>query len=233
MKLRSRRLTSLALAGSMIAGGGLALGAADAMAHDRQGATPAAAKQRAAKAGNGPVATAVRDTLGVTKDELRAAKRAGTSLATLAKEKGVERDTLVNAIATAIGKTTKGASLTSAQRTTVAERMVDRVPGQRASRANRGAGVKAAVQKAITSTLGVTASELRAARRAGTTPAELAQQKGVSRDSLVKAVAAAITSAKPANAPDLTEAQVTARAEKIVDNSGRGHGGPGMRGGRR
>jgi hypothetical protein len=93
--------------------------------------------------------------------------------------------------------------------------------------------VKAAVQKAITSTLGVTASELRAARRAGTTPAELAQQKGVSRDSLVKAVAAAITSAKPANAPDLTEAQVTARAEKIVDNSGRGHGGPGMRGGRR
>ena len=126
MRLRSRRLTSLALAGSMIAGGGLALGAADAMAYERNGTTPTVETQRAAKAGNGPVATAVRNTLDVTKAELRTAKRAGTSLAALAKEKGVERDTLVNAIATAIGKTTKGASLTAAQRTTIAERMVDR-----------------------------------------------------------------------------------------------------------
>ena len=233
MRLQSRRLTSLALAGSMIAGGGLALGAADAMAYDRNGTTPAVETQRAAKAGNGPVATAVRNTLDVTKAELRTAKRAGTSLAALAKEKGVERDTLVNAIATAIGKTTKGASLTAAQRTTMAERMVDRVPKQRAAKANRGAAVRVAVEKAMTSTLGVTSAELRTARRAGTTPAEFAQQKGVARDTLVSAVASALKSARPANAPDLTNAQVTARAEKIVDNAGRGPRGPGMRGGRR
>lgn len=78
--------------------------------------------------------------------------------------------------------------------------------------------VHAAVAKAIQDTLGVTSAELRAAHKAGTTDAQLAAQKGVSRDTLVSAVAAAITSSRPSDAPALTEAQILAKANQIVDN---------------
>ena len=78
--------------------------------------------------------------------------------------------------------------------------------------------VHEAVAKAIQDTLGVTSVELRAAHKAGTTDAQLATQKGVSRETLVNAVAAAITASRPADAPTLTEAQILAKANQIVDN---------------
>ena len=78
--------------------------------------------------------------------------------------------------------------------------------------------VHTAVAKAIQDTLGVSTAELRAAHKAGTTDAQLATQKGVSRDTLVNAVAAAITASRAADAPALTEAQILAKANQIVDN---------------
>jgi hypothetical protein len=75
----------------------------------------------------------------------------------------------------------------------------------------------------------MTTAELKAAHKAGTSPAALAQQKGVARDTLVNAVVAALKANKPAGAPTLTDAQLTERAGKIVDgvHAGRGAGGPG------
>lgn len=231
MTRRRRKITSLVLAGSMIAGGGLAIGAADALAHDSKRAPSAA--QKAAKAANGVIARAVQSTLDITTADLRAAKKAGTSLTALAKSKGVSRDTLVDAISTAIASTPRGAKLTAAQRTTMAERIADRTPRSKPARGGERAQIRSAVQQAITSTLGVSVAELRSARRAGTSPAELANTKGVSRDTLVSAVAAALKASKPAKAPALTDAQLTTRAERIVDNARPGHGPRGQRGGHR
>lgn len=146
MKIRTRKFTSLLLAGSILATGAAGLGASSALAHDNGGSSTATSQQR-----DGHRAPA-----GVT------------------------------------------------------------------------AG-RAAVGKAIATTLGMTTAELKAAHKAGTTPAALAQQKGVARDTLVNAVVAALKANKPAGAPTLTDAQLTQRAGNIVDgvHAGRGPGGPG------
>ena len=157
MNIRSRKITSLVLASSILATGAAGLGMSSAMAHDNGGGQSAARQDRADRS---------------------------------------------------------------------------HAPGQGA---RAGGAVRTAVGAAIAQAIGVTPDELKAARKAGTSPATLAQQKGVARDAVVAAVVAALKANKPANAPDLTDAQLTQRAEHIVDNAHPGHGpgGPGGRGGHR
>lgn len=143
MKTRSRRITSLLLAGSMLATGAAGIGMSSAMAHDNGGAQGAARQD-----------------------------------------------------------------------------------------ARPGKAVRTAVEAAIAQAIGVTPDELKAARKAGTSPATLAQQKGVARDAVVTAAVAAMKANKPAGAPDRTDAQLTQKAERIVDNARPGHG-PGGRGAHR
>lgn len=104
--------------------------------------------------------------------------------------------------------------------------------GQRGARGERGAAVRTAVETAIAQAIGVTPDELKAARKAGTSPATLAQQKGVARDAVVAAAVAAMKANRPAGAPDRTDAQLTQMAERAVDNARPGHG-PGGHGGHR
>ena len=84
--------------------------------------------------------------------------------------------------------------------------------------------VRAKVGAAIASTLGITTAELKAAHKAGTTPATLASQKGVAKADLVSAVSTVLKANKPANAPAVTDAQITQKATNIVDGV---HPGPG------
>ena len=231
MHIRSRRITSLLLAGSILATGAAGVGMSSAVAHDNGGGQASARQERTGHHMPAAVATAVKTLLGVDNAAMKAARTAGTSLTDLAKEKGVSRDTLVSTIAAAL-KANRPASAparTDAQLTQKAGRIADRVPGTGA----RGAtGARTAVQAAIASAIGVTPTELRTARAAGTSPAELAQQKGVARDTLVAAVVTALKANKPANAPERTDAQLTQMAERLVDNARPGHG-PGGRGGHR
>jgi hypothetical protein len=76
--------------------------------------------------------------------------------------------------------------------------------------------------------LGVSADELREAQRSGTTLADLATQKGVSKDDLVKSVASDLKANKPEGAPELSEAQMTEMATNIAEGKRPqgGHGGP-------
>jgi hypothetical protein len=87
--------------------------------------------------------------------------------------------------------------------------------------------VRAKVGAAIASTLGITTAELKAAHKAGTTPATLASQKGVAKADLVAAVSTVLKANKPANAPAMTDAQLTQKATNIVDGVHPGPGGPG------
>jgi hypothetical protein len=70
---------------------------------------------------------------------------------------------------------------------------------------------------ASASLLGMSADDLRAAQRSGTTLADLAAQKGVSKDDLVKSVAADLAANKPEGAPELSRAQLTEMATNIAE----------------
>jgi hypothetical protein len=81
--------------------------------------------------------------------------------------------------------------------------------------------------------LGLSADELRQAQRSGTTLADVAAQKGVSKDDLVKSVAADLKANKPDGAPELSEAQLTEMATNVAEGKRpQGpHGPPPPRGG--
>lgn len=231
MKIRSRKLTSLMLAGSILATGAAGLGMSSAMAHDNGGGQGAAREHRAGHHMPAAVTTAVKSLLGVNDAGLKAARQAGTSLTALAQQKGVSRDALVSTIFEALkaNRPAGAPARTDAQITATAGRIADHVPGKGLRKAD---ATRAAIAAAIAQSIGVTADELKAARKAGTSPAALAQQKGVARDTVVAATLAALKANKPADAPALTDAQLTQMAERIVDNARPGHG-PGGRGGHR
>lgn len=231
MKTRSRKITSLLLAGSILATGAAGIGMSSAMAHDNGGTQGAARQARAGHQMPAAVATAVKSLLGVDDAALAAARQAGTSLTALAQQKGIARDTLVTTIFNALkaNRPANAPARTDAQITAKAGHIADHVPGQGGRRAD---GVRTAVEGAIAQAIGVSADELKTARQAGTSPATLAQQKGVSRDTVVTAVVAALKANKPADAPDLTDAQLTEMAGRVVDNARPGHG-PGGHGSHR
>lgn len=219
MNIRSRSFTSLVLAGSILAGGGL-VGAAGAVARDN-GSTRTAQGPHGANHSPAAVMTAVTGLLSINDATLKAARQAGTTLTALAQSKGVGRNTLVRTIASALkaAKPATSPARTAAQLRTIAGRIADQVPRAKGPRAGRNKAVRSAVEGAIASTLGITATQLRAARVAGTSPATLARQKGIARDTLVAAVVAALRANTPSNAPAVTDAQRTDRARNIVDSA--------------
>lgn len=231
MKIRNRKLTSLVLAGSILAGGGMGVTASSALAAHDTGAAGAQATAKPAAA-KGAVMSAVKTLLDVDNAALKAARQSGTSLTVLAQQKGVDRADLVSTIAAALkaNRPANAPARTDAQITARAEKMADHVPGQRAGKVRAG---RAAVGTAIARAIGVTTDELKAARKAGTSPAALAQQKGVARDTVVAAVVAALKASTPAGAPARTDDQLTQVAERIVDNDRPAHGPRGRGGGRR
>lgn len=233
MNIRTRRFTSLVLAGAILAGGAGGIGVTSALAHDNGGTSSAQRQQRDGHRGAPPAVTAaVKQLLNVDDAALKAARTAGKSLTTLAQEKGVTRDALVAAIAAAMKANTpaNAPALTDAQVTARAGKIADQVPG--AQRGERNRAGRQAVHQAIASALGMTAAELQAAHKAGTSPATLAQQKGVARDALVAAVVTALKANAPAGAPALTDAQLTEMAGNIVDGV-HPPNGPGGRAGHR
>jgi hypothetical protein len=181
------------------------------------------------------VEAAVQKALGVDEAAIHQARESGKSLADLATEKGVSRDDLTAAIAAAIKSTDRGGSLTDAQATQMANNIVDGKGGPARGMHRAGNG---AVEKAITSTLGITEAQWHADRRSGKSAAEVAKSKGIEVSKVVDAVTTALQKNAPQGAAKLTDAQAKAMATHIVNNQdmhgpgGRGdHRGPGGPGG--
>lgn len=65
--------------------------------------------------------------------------------------------------------------------------------------------------------LGLTPQEIQDAEKSGKSLADLAAEKGVSKDDLVSAVSKDLQASKPADAPDLSTDQLTQMATDIVD----------------
>ena len=236
MNFRGRKITAALLAGgAMFAGAGIGSAiAANSNQTSTTSTTPAHKQQSQAGGGhherNPVVKAAVQKLLGVNDAAMRTARDSGQTLAQLAATKGVSQADLVSTIVSALkaSKPAGAPELSNAQLTEMVTKHVTNVRGQ-GDHGPRGGmrQVHAKVGAAIASTLGITTAELKAAHKAGTTPATLASQKGVATADLVAAVSTALRANKPANAPAITDAQLAQMATNIVDGVHPGPGGPG------
>ena len=236
MNFRGRKTTAALLAGgALFAGAGI--GSAIAASHHQSDTTSSSpVEQHAPRGGGGhhehnpAVRAAVLQLLGVDGPTLRTALHSGQTLAQFAATKGVSQADLVSTIVTALkaSKPAGAPTLTDAQLTEMVTQQVTHVRGEgHHGRRHGDDRMRAKVGKAIANTLGITTAQLKAAHKAGITPATLAEQKGVAKADLVAAVAAVLKANKPAGAPALTDAQVTQMATNIVDGV---RPGPGMHG---
>ena len=82
-------------------------------------------------------------------------------------------------------------------------------------------GLRQAIMNSASQALGLSVQDLRSALDSGQSLADVAQQRGVSRDDLVSAVAQGIQSAPPTGAP--APAAANELAEHVVDRHHRGH----------
>jgi len=194
---------------------------------------------------------AIAETLGITVDDLQAAREAGQTLAEVAEAQGMTADDVVTAIVAnaeqhlaeevAEGELTEDeAAERLAGITERATEKVNQVPGEgdnglRGSRGLRGGNVET-----LTEALGVTTDDLQAARDAGQSVADLAEAQGVSIDSVVSAIVADVEEhlAEHVAEGDLTEEEAADRladatervAEKVSQEPGDGNGFGGRRG---
>jgi len=162
--------------------------------------------------------------LGMTPQELAAAVKSGKTIAQLAQEKGVSLDTLTSAVtakrAQTLQKDVQDGKMTQAQ----ADKALSTLKGNITQWFNTGKLPSGLTPKQqlnqitddVAQRLGMTADELKQALKDGKTIAQLAQEKGISLDSLTKALSAQRT-AKIQQA--LKDGKITQdQASKMLDN---------------
>ncbi|MBV7333274.1 hypothetical protein KFU94_34580 [Chloroflexi bacterium TSY] len=190
----------------------------------------------------------VAQTLGMTVEELEVAKEEGKRLSDLAEEKGVEMETIQEAL--------KASAITQVQQAVTdgdltqeeADRILERIENGRGfgprglgRGAHRGGPLRDlidrdVIQETVAQTLGITVEELEAAKDEGKKLSELAEEKGVEMETVKEAMkASAISQVQQA----VTDGELTQEeADRLIERieSGRGFGrrgqGPG-RGGHR
>jgi DNA-directed RNA polymerase specialized sigma subunit len=205
--------------------------------------------------GMGQTDDAAAKALGMTTAELRTALQGGKNLANLATDKKVSVDSLVKAMVAAaeakLSAAVKDGSLTQAQadkvKSSLTERITERVNNVRpggmggAKGHMSGMGIKE-TRDAAAKALSMTNAELQTALQSGKSLADVAKDKKVSVDSLVKAMVAAAEAKLPAAVKDgsLTQAQadkmksslterITSQVNGVRPDRGADHGaGPGQ-----
>ncbi len=208
------------------------------------------------KGGFGQNLTAAAAALGLTADELKAEQAAGKTLATVATEKGIEVQTVIDALVsdqkTKLDAELAAGSLTQDQYDSKFEKAVEHatqhVNGLLPQRGEGGRGGFGGGLDVFATALGLTEDELKAELESGKTLAAIAAEKGIAVQTLIDVILkdkqaklaeqlAAGTITQEQYDTKLTEA--TERATKQVngelpargENGGKGgHGGKGPRG---
>ncbi|HSH05723.1 MAG TPA: hypothetical protein VLL52_24615 [Anaerolineae bacterium] len=171
--------------------------------------------------------------LGITVDELQAAREAGTRMPDLAEELGVEVETVKAAVEAAKAEMVEQAVAAGTITAEEGEMILNGGPEGRNGRRGRGgpegggpgAGLidMEAAEAAVANSLGISVDELQAAREAGTRLPELAAELGVD---MADVEAAMETVKADAVAAAVADGTITAeQAERIL--AGDGRGGPG------
>jgi uncharacterized protein (DUF433 family) len=173
------------------------------------------------------VKAAIADTLGISMEELEAAREEGTKLPELAEELGVDIADVEAAIqavrAEAIDQALADGLITAEQ----AERLLnqDGRPGPGGGRRGPQIFDREAMEAATADALGISVEELQAAREEGTTIPELAEELGVDMANVQAAVQAA---REDAINQALADGTITAeQAERLLNGEcGPHHRGP-------
>ncbi|AJY76503.1 hypothetical protein [Paenibacillus beijingensis] len=190
---------------------------------------------------------AIAKLLGVTEAELETARHAGKSLATIAGEKGVAVqkviDLVTKQLTTELDKRLADGKITQSQYDTakagLSARATELVNGTFIGKGRFGGpGFHMKLDEAaIAKLLGVTEADLETARHAGKSLAAIAGEKGVAVQSVIDLIAKQLTTALDERLADgnisqsqydTAKADLAARAEEIVNGTFAGKGGPGM-----
>jgi lambda repressor-like predicted transcriptional regulator len=227
------RFTRIAVAAGLVVTSGAAVFGLTSFASAQTGDTPAVvpavtedsvpALDRAR-----PLAVAA-EALGMTEAELRAELAAGKSIADVAEAKGIDVQTVIDALV--------------ARFTERAAEMVNKPGLPREGRDGRGRGVRGAGKvlgsEALTGLLDLTRAEIRDRLKAGSSLAAIAEAQGVSVEDLKATLIADVTAhlAQKVAAGEHTQAEADAKLAKFTANIDRlinaapRLGGRGMRGG--
>lgn len=185
----------------------------------------------------GPLDDKVASLLGMSVADLRTARQSGKSLAEIAADKGISRDTLVSGMLQlhqdAVAARVADGTLTQAQADQVLANMKTRIeamvdgkgfaPGRGPQKGGLGIGP---LHDQVASLLGMSLTDLQTARQSGKSLAEIAADKGINRDTLVAGMLKAHQEALAARVADgsLTPAQadqmlasMKTRIEAMVD----------------
>ncbi|MCA1292171.1 hypothetical protein LBW89_03955 [Paenibacillus sp. alder61] len=238
--MNKKLLAAGALALTMTLGGGAALaGQANAAAADTAGgtqqsftSTDTSAKGTMKKRGGAQKLdhAAIASLLGMTEEELRTAQREGKTLATLAGEQSIVVQSVIDLVSEQLtanldaklaeGRLTQDEySMEKAEVSTKAAELVNRVPGGKGGFGGRGG--THLDKEGIASLLGVTADELKTGLRAGKSLATLADENGVSQQSVVDLVTSELTAALDKRLADgkITQTEYDSRKAGLADQA--------------
>lgn len=234
-KLIGAAAFSLALAGGGVAGALIGVPGTSG-AQESTTTTEPADEVRHHRFG-GPIIDAAAEALGMTTDELKAELESGTTIADVAGEKGVEVDTVVDAMVAAATEDIREhvTAIVNGEAPLGGRGHGPGGPGRPGRHEGFHVGLTAAAEA-----LGLTEDELRAELEDGSTLAEVATEHGVEPQAVIDAMVAEISAHLDEKVADgeLTQDEADARkaelTERITDlvNNGRperGPGGPGPR----
>ncbi len=194
----------------------------------------------------------LQDLLGLTADELVAAREDGSTLVAIAADQGVSETELVAALVseatTRIADAVDAGELDADRAATITENLeeriterVNRVPGEGDGHGRRGGIAGRGFDGSALTDLGIDVEVLREAMVGGSTLAEAAAAQGVDEDDLAAALTAeaaerladAVASGRiDENKAAEIESEIAERVESSLDGSQPGFGGRGGPGGR-
>ena len=189
-------------------------------------------------------AEALADVLGISVEDLMAAREAGQTPAEIAEENGVSRDELVSSLVAerqaSLDQAVADGELTQEEADEKAADLEEHVnafvDGEGHGPHGPGGPDREARAEALADVLGISVEDLMAAREAGQTPAEIAEENGVSRDELVSSLVAERQASLDQAVADgeLTQEEADEKAADLeehvnafVDGEGHGPHGPG------
>jgi lambda repressor-like predicted transcriptional regulator len=223
------RFTRIAVTAGLVVSSGAAVFGLTSFASAQTGDTPVVVAEEPAAADRAHPLAVAAEALGMTEAELRAELEAGKSIADVAQAKGIDAQTVIDALVARF--TERAADMVN---TPGLPREGRGGPG----RVGRGVG-KVLGSEALTGLLDLTRAEIRDRLKAGSSLAAIAEAQGVSVDDLKATLIADVTAhlAQEVAAGEHTQAEADAKLAKFTANIDRlinatpRLGGRGMRGG--
>jgi LysM repeat protein len=172
-----------------------------------------------------PAMTETASLLGISTSELSSDMQSGTTLASLASEKGISSSDLLSAVEQDMQTNApSGApSLSSSQLNQIATNLINGTqptPLSGGSDSSQGSNPSGPSLTNTAQLLGVSQSQLSSDLQSGTTLSELAEENGVTSSDLLSSVESDLSTGAPQGAPSLSSGQLAQLATNIINGTG-------------